>query len=326
MGQAERRSRRRGSHVPIVTDRVARAAPSRDMMCGEMPVWSKRTRRWWAGRDPLVIHAYPGFGTREKLWVRGRVLDDEGLSPAAPGASAWRNLRDAWKRFETDERPRLRVRSVFQGRSQETVTDEEGFFEFLLQPAEPLPADRSWHDVELSLADGGGRHPAARATARVLVPSARARVGVISDIDDTIIQTGATQMLRAVRAVLLGSAHPRLPFPGVAPFYRALESGAAGKAANPFFYVSSSPWNLYDVLLEVMELHGLPPGPLLLRDWGLAREAVPFRHRSHKLPAIRRIAELYPGLPLLLVGDSGPGGKAPAVVVEARGLKPDGAS
>jgi hypothetical protein len=53
---------------------------------------------------------------------------------------------------------------------------------------------------------------------------------------------------------------------------------------------------------------------------------VSFRHRSHKLAAIRRIAELYPGLALLLVGDSGPGGKAPAVVVEARGLKPDGAS
>jgi phosphatidate phosphatase APP1 len=127
-------------------------------------------------------------------------------------------------------------------------------------------------------------------------------------------------MVQAARAVLLGNAHTRLPFPGVAPFYRALQAGADGQADNPFFYVSSSPWNLHDVLLEILDRHGLPPGPLVLRDWGVGRDARPFGHRTHKLAAIRRIAETYPALPLLLVGDSGQ--EDPEIYREVVGLLP----
>jgi phosphatidate phosphatase APP1 len=276
-------------------------------------------RGWWPGGDPLVVHAYPGYGTRDRLLVRGRVLDDEGLRPARPGASAWRNLRDAWRRFETDERRGVRVRAHFHGRAYETKTDDEGYFALPIEPAAPPDADQEWHEVGLEALDAAGR-PLARATARVLVPGARARLAVISDIDDTVIQTGAPQVWKAARSVLLGGAHTRPPFPGVAPFYRALEAGADGQAANPFFYVSSSPWNLFDVLQHLMELHRIPPGPLLLRDWGLRREALPFGHRAHKLAAIRGVAELYPHLPLLLVGDSGQ--EDPEIYDEVVGLFP----
>jgi phosphatidate phosphatase APP1 len=284
-----------------------------------MPSWRERVRGWWPGRDPLVVHAYPGFGTRDRVFVRGRVLDDEGLRPAPPGASAWRNLHDAWRRFETDERAGVRVRAVLHGRAQETETDDEGYFELALAPDAPPDAGQSWHEVTLEALDAAGRR-LAHATARVLVPGAGARVAVISDIDDTVIQTGVRQVWKAARSVLLGSAHTRPPFPGVAQFYRALEAGGDGRAANPFFYVSSSPWNLYDVLLELMELHRIPPGPLFLRDWGLRKEALPFGHRAHKLAAIRAVADLYPHLPLLLVGDSGQ--EDPEIYHEVVGLFP----
>jgi phosphatidate phosphatase APP1 len=277
-------------------------------------------RRAWRGGDPLTLQAYAGFGTRQHLWVRGRVLDDEGLRPAAPGSSAWRNLRDAWRRFETDERPGVRVRAVFQGHAREALTDREGFFDIELEPAEPPPADRSWHEVELAALPARGQQPLATATARVLVPSTRARLAVISDVDDTIVPTGATDILRAAHSVLLGTAHTRVPFPGVAPFYRALAAGGDGQAANPFFYVSSSPWNLYDVLVQLLELHHIPAGPLVLRDWGLRRETLPFGHRAHKLQAIRRVCDLYPTLPLLLVGDSGQ--EDPEIYHEVVGLYP----
>ena len=265
-----------------------------------MGFWAGLRRRW---RDPLTIHAYAGYGTRERVWIRGRVLDDEGLRRADPHAGAWRNLRDAWRRFETDERGGLRVRAALAGGVQDAVTDREGYFEVALSPVTPLPADREWHDVELSAFSGAT--PVAAAVGRALVPGPAARLAVISDIDDTVVQTGATQWLRAARGVLLGNAWSRLPFPGVAAFYRALRDGPDGQSANPLFYVSSSPWNLYDVLVHLKEVHAIPPGPLLLRDWGLAREARPFLHRSHKMAAIRGVAEAFPHLPLILIGDSG---------------------
>ncbi|HJW91757.1 MAG TPA: phosphatase domain-containing protein, partial [Anaerolineales bacterium] len=112
---------------------------------------------------------------------------------------------------------------------------------------------------------------------------------------------------RMARNVFLSNARTRLPFKGVAAFYRALLLGRQGRELNPLFYVSSSPWNLYDLLSEFFQLHDIPLGPMLfLRDWGLSREELlPLGHRDYKLRAIESILELAPGLPFILIGDSG---------------------
>jgi phosphatidate phosphatase APP1 len=122
-------------------------------------------------------------------------------------------------------------------------------------------------------------------------------------MDDTVLQSEVTSFLRAARIVLLENALTRLPFPGVAAFYRALERGATGAEANPIFYVSSSPWNLYDVIDGFLEAQRIPTGPLLLRDWDLGRLSE--RHARHKGTVIREIFDTYPELPFLLIGDSG---------------------
>jgi phosphatidate phosphatase APP1 len=102
--------------------------------------------------------------------------------------------------------------------------------------------------------------------------------------------------------VLLENARTRLPFAGVAAFYRALANGQGG-AKNPIFYVSSSPWNLYDVIAGFLEAERIPAGPLLLRDWDLGPSM--FRNAGHKARLIGEILETFPGLPFILIGDSG---------------------
>jgi len=97
-----------------------------------------------------------------------------------------------------------------------------------------------------------------------------------------------------------------VPFKGIGAFYRALERGAGGAAGNPIFYVSSSPWNLYDLLEEFMRLNELPSGPLLLRDLGWdQRKFIAGRHETHKLEAIETLLGFYPSLRFILIGDSG---------------------
>jgi phosphatidate phosphatase APP1 len=100
----------------------------------------------------------------------------------------------------------------------------------------------------------------------------------------------------------------------VADFYRRLQRGRTNRPDNPFFYVSSSPWNLYDVLEEFMSIHEMPPGPLLLRDLGLSRpKTTPppgvtgsaAVHFAHKLHEIHDLLTTYPDLPFVLLGDSG---------------------
>ena len=258
-------------------------------------------------RDPLVIHAYRGYGTSERIHLRGRVLEDEGIPAAGERDSAWRNVLNTLRRFESDEVPGARVRVRVAGATQELVTDAEGYFETRIVPREALPADRLWHEASFELlAPRHGDQASPTAIGRALIPPATATLGVISDLDDTVVRTGATDPRALLRSVFLSNARTRLPFAGVASLYRALQDGVGGGQNNPLFYVSSSPWNLYDVLSEFLAVREIPEGPILLRDWGLSeRELLPTSHGSHKLEAIRGIMDLYPTLPFLLIGDSG---------------------
>lgn len=257
--------------------------------------------RW--GSEPLRIAAYAGFGTAARLALSGRVLEEPGLRAALATDSRWRNLANMYRRFESDEIPGARVLARFEGAECEVTADDEGFFAAELTPLRALPTNQLWHSVELTLLaplrTGAGP---VRASAPVLVPPPPSRFGVISDIDDTIIRTDATSLVGAFRSTLLGNARTRILFPGVAALYRALH----GPALNPLFYVSSSPWNIYDMLADIFDLHDLPAGPLLLRNWGLAGKLeLAFKHRDHKVAAITRILATYPALPFVLIGDSG---------------------
>jgi phosphatidate phosphatase APP1 len=134
-----------------------------------------------------------------------------------------------------------------------------------------------------------------RATVEVRVPAGEAQFGVISDIDDTILETGVQRVGRMVRQTLTGSALTRTPFPGAPELYRDLAA-----RANPVFYISSSPWNLHAFLDAFVRHRDFPRGPLLLRDLlgGAAG-------RETKTGRIDEVLALHPGLPFVLLGDSG---------------------
>lgn len=251
--------------------------------------------------DPVHIMAYRGFGTASKLMLSGRVLQDEPVGTAGEHDSIWKNLGNTWKRFETDELPHARLRATFGSWSGETTANEEGYFHLEIEPPAPVDPSTIWHPVDLELPDH-----AVRGTGAILVPPPDAEYGIISDIDDTVVETGVTRRLAMARTVFLGNARTRLPFKGVAAFYDALHQGVTAGGTNPLFFVSSSPWNLYDLLVEFMELHAIPPGPLLLRDFGVDRRKL-FERPSmqHKLGCIRPILDSYPDLKFVLIGDSG---------------------
>jgi phosphatidate phosphatase APP1 len=148
-----------------------------------------------------------------------------------------------------------------------------------------------------------------QATAQVLVVATNARFAVISDIDDTVLWTNVTNKLNMAMLMARSNFHTRRAFKGVAAFYRALhdgvDSGADHGGGNPIFYVSNSPWHLYASLRGFLDLQGLPPGPLLLRELGLGQLLNKGQHANSKLERIEAIMAAFPGLPFVLIGDSG---------------------
>ena len=251
------------------------------------------------------IAGYRGFGTTERVLVHGRVIESRNIPVASATDSLWRNLLSTYKRIDSDPLGGARVIARVGGAEHELVADGEGFFRQWIDVERPLPSNEQWHEVELRLAtEIRPDHPEVTASAAIRLPGEAHSFGVISDLDDTVIQSRITSFLQAVRTVMLGNARTRLPFPGVAAFYQALERGGDGARKNPIFYVSSSPWNIYDIIADFMDVQRIPTGPIHLRDWDIGLDALSSRRlKSHKEPIIREILDLYPRTPFILIGD-----------------------
>ncbi|WP_151088623.1 App1 family protein [Hymenobacter baengnokdamensis] len=267
---------------------------------------------------PLHLDVYRSYGTPHRFYVKGRLLADRGLTPQTEADSPWRNFQAMYRRFNSREIPGAEVViSLPQHLDLPVVTGPTGYFTLRLDPpALPASVNYLWYPVTVRLTKLPTRFRGllgqVEGVAQVLIPPPTAEFGVISDLDDTVIVTRATHILRMLRTVLLRNAHSHETLAGVAAFYQALLHGQSGRPDNPFFYVSSSPWNLYDVLDDFLRLQGVPPGPLLLRETLLGRtpgsegknpDASP--HHGHKLKEINQVLDTYPDLPFILLGDSG---------------------
>ncbi|MDB6151047.1 MAG: hypothetical protein JWQ44_2495 [Chthoniobacter sp.] len=266
---------------------------------------------------PMRICAYRTYATRTQVLISGRVLANRPPAELRGGDGFWRSLLDAYHRFETDEVPHVPVAIRFEGREHTTHTDREGYYQLELPRHEQ--SDREWLPVEARCTVRGQEISAAH---EIVAPSCDAEFGVISDLDDTVIETNVTEMLTAAKLTFMGNAKTRKPLEGVAALYASLASGRAGRPLNPLFYVSSSPWNLYDLLCEFMELNEIPKGPIFLRDYGIGRKQL-FSSRSHrgKLDRTLKVMADFPELPFVLIGDSGQ--HDAGLYAEAAALHPD---
>lgn len=256
--------------------------------------------------DPVQIVSYRTYGTPRRIYIKGRVLEDKGIAAAGDKETVLNNLLNMYKRFESDEVRGAVLSAQLSDEAHEVTTDGEGYFVLDLNPTTPIINEQLWHPIPLRLLQAPILfEEGLQVHAEVMIPPPDAEYGVISDIDDTIIKTSATSLLAMSRTTFLNNARTRLPFAGVAEFYKALQLGRNGKRNNPFFYVSSSPWNLYDLLKDFLDLNEIPAGPLLLRDFGTNKKAGGGGHMGHKLKEITQILEAYPHLNFVLVGDSG---------------------
>ena len=250
---------------------------------------------------PVRVVPFSGTAGQGGTRVSGRVLVQlSGARPPTQASNGWQLLRANLVPFVTVEVPRARVRVDVGGRSRLVDADREGYVTAAF-PDLLLPPGR--HPFVLTPVTPGG----APAHGTVHAPDPSADLAVVSDIDDTVVDSGVAHGLVAmVRTVLLSDATARVPLTGAPELYRRLAQRPDPEPRRPVFYVSTSPWNLHEMLLEFLAIRRFPLGPLLLTDWGPSRSGL-FRigAQEHKIGLVRRMLEEHPQLSLVLLGDSG---------------------
>jgi len=275
------------------------------------------TRHGVGDSSAMHICAYRGYATRTQVFISGRVLANRWAAALTERESLWRNLLNTYRQFETDEVPNVPVVVRFEGQELTAPTDAEGYYHLELPRIKQ--SNETWLTAEARCKVRGAE---VSATHEIVAPTSEAEFGVISDLDDTVIETNMTSLVTAAKLTFIGNAKTRKPLEGVAALYASLGSGGAGRPVNPIFYVSSSPWNLYDLLCDFMALNEIPKGPIFLRDWGIDRTKFikPRGHRD-KLERALKIMGDFPELPFVLVGDSGQ--QDAGLYAEAATLHPD---
>jgi phosphatidate phosphatase APP1 len=262
-------------------------------------------------KDPLQIIAFYTYGTNTHLYARGRAMEDENINLSAK--SAWKLLLNTWRRFDTDEVGSSPVALVLpDGTKYDAMTDADGFFLIDAQHSslERFANSEGWVSFEIfySAVEQSKRVKMEnRFPGEFLIPSEKAKFGVISDIDDTILHTGVVSSLKwqVIKNTMFKRPEKRIPLEGAASFLRQLHKGGDGTSANPVFYVSHSPWNLYRYLLYFLEMNHFPKGPILLRNFKSFLLRKKEKEKPQKQKEILNILKTYPDMPFILIGDSG---------------------
>lgn len=262
-------------------------------------------------KDPLQIIAFQTYGTVNRIYLRGRALEDENINLEDKGV--FRLFINAWKRFESDEIKNTEVVvKIGDDKFFYTKTDNKGYFlvDEAIDDLQDYMNSEGWVKMQWSFNEPhlgrtiqlGNKFPG-----DMLVPSPNCKFAVISDIDDTILHTGLVSNLkwRMVYNTIFKSAGGRSPLKGTSEFYHLLHEGKSKVEANPIFYISHSPWNLYRYLKYFLQKNNFPKGPIILRNF-----PTPFNKRGkdekpQKQQEILSVLKTYPTLKFILIGDSG---------------------
>ncbi|MFV0319734.1 MAG: App1 family protein [Microbacterium sp.] len=248
--------------------------------------WRERRARA-RGLTPTVA-AFPGYGSTEWVRVVGRVLI---VPPRRRGGGEFASVR-GWRSFAGIPVGYAQVSVTIDGVTHEVVADRGGVVDTVI-PASLAPG---WRTFQMSVENG---EPV---DARVFIVGPHTRFGLVSDIDDTVMVTTLPRPLVAAWNSFVVDEHARQPVPGMSVLMERLLRERPGA---PLIYLSTGAWNVAPTLSRFLSRHLFPQGAMLLTDWGPTHDRWFRSGTEHKLGNLRRLAEEFPQIQWLLIGDDG---------------------
>ncbi|MGZ8544833.1 MAG: App1 family protein [Flavisolibacter sp.] len=252
--------------------------------------------------NEVTIKLYHGYGHADSLTTSGHVFKLSPIPRKKYRQSFIHNTLALLRLFMVKPYPNLELQLQWDNRTLHTESDKDGFFKFEWKDEPPLR--QGWHEVEVKAFQMG--NIIAVSTGSVYVPYPT-QYGFISDIDDTFLISHSSNLRKRLFVLFTENARSRQPFEGVVKHYQLLAlSNTTEESPNPFFFVSSSEWNLYDYILEFTRVNGIPEGVFLLNQLKVFSQLLKTGQSHHmtKFTRIARILERYPNQRFVLLGDS----------------------
>lgn len=259
-----------------------------------------RLLKWLRINNKVIVKVYQGYGHQQHLVVYGHVLARSPLPQTYSRNNIWRNMLQLLRLFWVKPLSQAKVQLQWEDKIIEATTEDDGFFVLIWASTASVPA--GIYDVTVSCVG----EPVARGVGSVVVPHIT-QLAIISDIDDTFLISHSSTIFKRLYTLFTLNARTRKAFEGVANHYQLLQYAQTNPdEPNPFFYVSSSEWNLYDYLQEFIQVQQLPPGTFLLNQikrWYQLLKTGKTKHQG-KFARIVRVMEAFPNQRFILLGDN----------------------
>lgn len=236
-----------------------------------------------------TITGYAGYGSSVRAHVLGRVLMEDPEVKERDENWAQRGYRQ----FFTIQVGGIEVKATLGDETVTGHTNDNGYVDLLVHDHGLEPG---WHEVTI---EAEGAEPV---TSEVLIVDDNARIGLISDIDDTTMVTMLPRAWIAAYNSWFKKTNSRKAVEGMSEFYKEL---LAKHPDAPTFYLSTGAWNTYDTLTDFMAKHDLPKAPMLLTDWGPTQTKLFRSGAEHKKVQLRNLIIDFPDIQWILVGDDG---------------------
>jgi phosphatidate phosphatase APP1 len=249
------------------------------------------------------LKLYAGFGDSHQLHVYGHVLQVSAPLPVSGKNGIFQNILQLLRLFCVMPLKNIRVQLEWQGLKVSTTSSDDGFVKLEWEPLHPVQPGVYEVTVQAFNSDDVLLDTA---TASIQVPR-DTQLAIVSDIDDTFLVSHSHTIWKRLYTLVTRNSGKRRPFENVAQHYRMLQyAQTTGAVPNPFFYVSSSEWNLYDYLVHFMQTHELPPGVMLLNQLRSLRHVLRSgqHHHSGKFVRIVRVLEVFETHRFVLLGDN----------------------
>lgn len=251
----------------------------------------------------VSVKVYRGYGHTHNLVVYGHVFKHKARTKQEFSTNIIVNIIHLFKLFILKPYPFVGVRLTFNDQEVYQKTEYDGFFKF--EWAAYKNVDAGWHGVKVEAVDEMGRVLAA-GMGEVFVPHIT-QYAFISDIDDTIMVSHSAAIGRRLRELFIKNPRTRKTFKDAYTHYNLLAFSHTDRdQPNPFFYVSSSEWNLYDYLVETFRYNKLPEGAFLLNQIKRWKDLVKTGKTGHegKLMRVMRILDAFPNQKFVFFGDN----------------------
>ncbi len=245
----------------------------------------KRARR--RGYVPTVI-PYTSYGAPGWIRVLCRVLLTK---PSKDGRAQYKKIR-GWRSFTSVPINEVEVTVTIGDTEYVVAADRGGVVDHVLQ----VHLEPGWHSMVIRTEES---EPVA---APIFIVDPASKIGIISDVDDTVMVTALPRPLLAAWNTFVLDEHARRPVPGMAVLYERLVTAHEGA---PIFYLSTGAWNVAPTLTRFLSRNLYPAGPLLLTDWGPTSDRWFRSGRQHKRESLERLAQEFPDMHWLLFGDDG---------------------